>query len=172
MQKMQTDQVIHQMTPVEDWKCHAKAMSMYFVEPEELSTQPRYNTALSTHDRVAELAESLAAEVIVARYFGLPYSIDDSCFKRAADVGAGLEVRWTRYDSGQLIVYPHDRDDDIAILVTGRSGKGFVIAGWMPVKVARRSRYKHGTQESWWVPQDRLAPIEQLGSSAYANRIS
>jgi len=159
------------MTPVEDWKCHAKAMSMYFIEPEELSTQPRYNTALSIHDRVAEIAESLAAEVIVARYFALPYSIDDSCFKRAADVGSGLEVRWTRYEAGQLIVYPNDREDDVAILVTGRSGKGFVIAGWMPVKVARKSRYKHGSQESWWIPQDRLSPIEELRGSIYANCI-
>jgi len=168
---MQSQQLIHQLTPVEDWKCHAKAMSMYFVEPEELSTQPRYNTALSVHDRVAEIAESLAAEVVVARYFTLPYSIDDSCFKRAADVGSGLEVRWTRYDSGQLIVYPNDRETDVAILVTGRSGKGFVIAGWMPVKVARRSRYKSGTQNSWWVPQGDLQPITALEGSIYADRI-
>ena len=159
------------MSPVEDWKCHARAMSMYFVTPDNLSCNPRYNTALSTHDRVSELAESIAAEVVVARYFGLSYSIDNDNFKINADVGKGLEVRWTRYDAGQLIVYPNDRDDDVAILVTGRSGKGFVIAGWMPVKVARKSRYKHGTQDSWWIPQDRLFSIDELRGSAYADCI-
>ena len=168
---MQTDPIVHHMSPVEDWKCHAQAMSMYFVTPDNLSRAPRYNTALSTHDRVAELAESLAAEVVVARYFSLPYSIDESCYKIKADCGKGLEVRWTRYDSGQLIIYPHDREDDVAVLVTGRSGKGFVIAGWMPVKVARKSRYKHGSQESWWIPQDRLSPIEELRGSTYADCI-
>jgi hypothetical protein len=53
-----------------------------------------------------------------------------------ADVGKGLEVRWTSYIGGNLIVYPNDRDHDIAVLVVGKSPEYF-IAGWLPVMSAK-----------------------------------
>jgi hypothetical protein len=161
---------VYTLTPVEEWKCHAQAIHQYWVAPEELSTEPRHNTRLSTHQQVAELAESIAAEVVVARYFGLDYSIEESCFKRKADVGEGLEVRWTHYDNGQLIVRGNDRENDIAVLVVGRS-PNFKIAGWIPVTVARKPRYKNGIESSWFVPQNNLAPINELAGSKYARAI-
>jgi len=161
---------VYLLTPVEEWKCHTQAIHQYWVAPEDLSTEPRHNKRLSTHQQVAELAESIAAEVIVARYFGLDYSIEESCFKRKADVGAGLEVRWTHYETGQLIVRGNDRENDIAVLVVGRS-PNFTIAGWMPVKAARVPRYKNGVENSWFVPQTSLAPIHLLQGSQYASAI-
>ena len=81
--------------------------------------------------------------------------------KRKADVGSNFEVRWTKYEGGQLIVHEYDRASDIAILVTGKSPKYF-IAGWIPVAVARNPRYRSSSQPNWWVSQINLQPIENL----------
>jgi len=62
---------------------------------DELSSVPRYNTKLNNYERVTEYAESLGAEMVVARYFGLDYDVNVSNGKRNADVGKGLEVKWT-----------------------------------------------------------------------------
>lgn len=162
---------IYQVTPVEEWKCHARAMEMYFEhDGENLSSQPRHNTKLSTHQQVAELAESIAAEVVVARYFGLDYSIEHSCYKLEADVGKGIEVRWTHYTSGQLIIRANDREDDVAVLVIGRSPH-FQIAGWIPVSIARKPRFRSGLFDNWAVPQSSLKPIEELAGSQYGRVI-
>ena len=105
--------------------------------------------------------------MIVARYFGLDYDINVSNGKRGADVGQGLEVRWTSYVGGNLIVYPNDRETDIAVLVVGKSPV-YHIAGWLPVSFARRKRFKNPRQDSWWVDQANLNPIETLVRSEYA----
>jgi hypothetical protein len=105
--------------------------------------------------------------MIVARYFGLDYDINLSNGKRGADVGQGLEVRWTSYVGGNLIVYPNDRDTDIAVLVVGKSPV-YHIAGWLPVAFARRKRFKNPRQDSWWVDQANLNPIDTLIRSEYA----
>jgi hypothetical protein len=154
------------ITPADEWAIHNRAAEVVF-SLNELSTNPRYNSKLNNHERVTEYAESLGAEMVVARYFGLDYDINVSNGKRNADVGKGLEVKWTSYINGSLIVYPNDRVDDIAILVVGRSPE-YHIAGWLPVKSAMQKRFKNGTQESWWVNQDNLSPIGDLVRSSYA----
>ena len=105
--------------------------------------------------------------MIVARYFGLDYDINVSNGKRGADVGQGIEVRWTSYVGGNLIVYPNDRESDIAVLVVGKSPI-YHIVGWLPVAFARRKRFKNPRQDSWWVDQANLNPIETLIRSEYA----
>jgi hypothetical protein len=87
--------------------------------------------------------------------------------KRNADVGKGIEVKWTSYINGSLIIYPNDRVDDVAVLVVGRSPEYF-IAGWLPVKMAMQKHFKNSQQESWWIGQDNLNPIEDLVRSSYA----
>lgn len=161
----------YHLSPVDNWKIHSWATYAYFDSDGHLGKAPRYNAALSIHDQVSELAESRAAELIVARYFNLDYSIDNLNLKDKADVGERLEIRWTRYDVGQLIIYPSDRDSDVAILVTGRSGKGYKIAGWIPIEIGKRSRFKNETQDSWWIPQNHLKPIEILEGSPFENAI-
>jgi hypothetical protein len=106
--------------------------------------------------------------MVVARYFGLDFDINQSKGKREADVGKGLEVKWTSYINGSLIVYPNERVNDIAILVVGRSPEYYIV-GWLPVKDAMQKHFKNGTQESWWVNQEHLAPIGDLVRSSYAS---
>jgi hypothetical protein len=127
----------------------------------------RYDKRLGFHDYVAQVAESIVAEILVARYLGyVNFDPRASRFKETADVGSNIEVRWTRYDTGSLIVYENDRVTDVAVLVTGRS-PNYNLAGWIPVAIAKRPRYKSSTQPTWWVTQQNLQPIETLKGSNY-----
>ena len=155
------------ISAADEWAIHKRAVDVVFSYSGQLGTTIRYNSKLNNHEQVSEYAESLGAEMIVARYFGLDYDINLSNGKRGADVGQGLEVRWTSYVSGNLIVYPNDRETDIAVLVVGKSPV-YHIAGWLPVAFARRKRFKNPRQDSWWVDQANLNPIDTLIRSEYA----
>lgn len=127
----------------------------------------RYDRSLGFHDYVAQVAESIVAEILVARFLGfVDFDPRASKFKQTADVGSNIEVRWTRYDSGQLIVYENDRVTDVAILVTGTS-PNYRLSGWIPIAMAKKPRYKHAKQPTWWVTQQNLQPIENLKGSNY-----
>ena len=155
------------ISAADEWAIHKRAVDVVFSYSGQLGTTIRYNSKLNNHEQVTEYSESLGAEMIVARYFGLDYDINVSNGKRGADVGQGLEVRWTSYVGGNLIVYPNDRETDIAVLVVGKSPV-YQIAGWLPVSFARRKRFKNPRQDSWWVDQANLNPIETLVRSEYA----
>jgi hypothetical protein len=155
------------ISAADEWAIHKRAVDVVFSYSGQLGTTIHYNSKLNNHEQVSEYAESLGAEMIVARYFGLDYDINVSNGKRGADVGQGLEVRWTSYVGGNLIVYPNDRDTDIAVLVVGKSPV-YHIAGWLPVAFARRKRFKNPRQDSWWVDQANLNPIDTLIRSEYA----
>jgi hypothetical protein len=155
------------ISAADEWAIHKRAVDVVFSYSGQLGTTIRYNSKLNNHEQVTEYAESLGAEMVVARYFGLDYDINVSNGKRGADVGQGLEVRWTSYVGGNLIVYPNDRDTDIAVLVVGKSPV-YHIAGWLPVAFARRKRFKNPRQDSWWVDQANLNPIDTLIRSEYA----
>jgi hypothetical protein len=51
-------------------------------------------------------------------------------------------------------------------LVTGKH-PDYVIAGWIPVSMAKRDRYKKSDQDSWWIAPANLQPIENLRRSNY-----
>lgn len=127
----------------------------------------RYDRRLGFHDYVAQIAESIVAEILVARYLGyVDFNPRASQFKKTADVGSFIEVKWTRYENGQLIVYESDRQTDVAVLVTGTS-PSYRLAGWIPVAMAKRPKYKNSKQPTWWVDQKNLQPIENLKGSNY-----
>jgi len=130
-----------------------------------LGSQGHYNnTTFMIY--LSELAEAIGSEWAVAKYFDLPFDASEDKGKRKADVGAGIEVRWTKYELGQLIVYEYDRPTDIAVLVTGNA-PNYNIAGWIPVAMAQKPRYRHSKQPTWWVTQINLQPIENLRKSSY-----
>jgi hypothetical protein len=154
------------ISDADEWAIHNRAAQVVF-SLDDLSRVQRYNAKLNNYERVTEYAESLGAEMVVARYFGLDYDVNVSNGKRNADVGKGIEVKWTSYINGSLIVYPNDRIDDVAVLVVGRSPEYYIV-GWLPVKQAMQKQFKNSQQESWWVNQDSLNPIGDLVRSSYA----
>jgi len=127
----------------------------------------RYNKNLNFHDYIMETAESIGAEYAVAKYFGIAdFSAADSRFKRTADVGSIIEVKWTKYDSGSLIIYDTDRSTDIAILVTGKS-PNYYLKGWIPIAVAKNQKWRRRDRPTYWVEQYHLHPIENLRRSSH-----
>jgi hypothetical protein len=127
-----------------------------------------YTKDKNLHELIAQYAEALGAEWIVAKYLGVDYDPFVSKHKQAADVSSNIEVRWTKYVAGHLVVHEYDRDKDVAILVTGESPNYF-IAGWIPVSMAKRTKYRHSKQPNWWVTQINLQPIENLRRSNYGH---
>lgn len=128
----------------------------------------RYQKDLTTFEYLVETAEAIGSEWVVAKYFDLAFDPYEQKLKHKADVGNAIEVRWTKYVAGQLIVHEYDRPNDIAVLVTGQAPHYF-IAGWIPMAMARRPKYRHSKQPNWWVTQINLQPIENLRRSTYGH---
>lgn len=130
-----------------------------------------YNGAKGWFGGLAEFAESILSEWAVARYYGFDFDPYESKRKIKADVGEIIEVKWTHWHDGQLIVHEYDRASDIAVLVTGQFPY-YRLAGWIPVAVAKRDRYKHHSQPNWWITQANLLPIDTLIGSGYGKDIA
>jgi hypothetical protein len=131
----------------------------------------RFNKELSLHEFIGENGEAVGAEIAVAEFFGLKgFTPTLNTFKDEPDVGGRLEVKWTKYINGSLIINKTDRDDDVAVLVVGRSPV-YALAGWIPVKMARVDRYYHRLQDNYWITQRDLFPISDLRSSSYGSSI-
>ena len=81
---------------------------------------------------VMQQSEALGAEVAVAKYFRKPIDLTNLNYKLGADVGNNIEVKWTKWQDGSLILTELDRKEDIAILVTGSMPK-YYVCGWIPV---------------------------------------
>ena len=168
--QMPTAEIKYSVAFADEMYIHQAATDKILQGSGIMGSQPRYNLALNTHEQVSELAESITAELIVARYFGLDYDARQNNGKHHADVGQGLEVKWTKYESGHLIIYPNDRDSDVAVMVVGKS-PSYRIAGWIPVQFAKRAKYKHRSQDSWWIEQHNLFPIEDLVRSEHGHSL-
>ena len=118
---------------------------------------------------VMQQSEALGAEVAVAKYFRKPIDIDNLNFKQGADVGNNIEVKWTKWQDGSLILTELDRKEDIAILVTGTMPK-YYVCGWIPVAIARRPSHQR-SDGTWWIGQHDLHPMANFSRSIYANQI-
>jgi hypothetical protein len=164
------------MKIVLDYAQQIRAAEVALSRIKELELKPnhfsRYDKELSFPEYVAQVTESIGAEIAVAKYFGMiGFDPAMSRFKLTADVGAAIEVKWTHYDGGSLIIYESDRNHDVAVLVVGKCPK-YRIAGWIPVSIAKRDRYKHHKQPTWWIGQQNLQPIENLYRSKYGEAVS
>jgi len=116
--------------------------------------------------------DAVGAESAVAAFMGLKnFKPLNGSFKDVADVGLNLEVKHTRRDNGNLIISSIDRDDDLAILVTGRMPT-FSIIGWRPVIECKQDKYRSDRirGDSYLIPRFDLYPLDQLimiGACAY-----
>lgn len=154
------------LTREEEVICMLAAIK-FVADNNKFSENPqRHQKDLGTFEYLVESAECIGSEWVVAKYFDLPFDPYEQKRKVKADVGNGIEVRWTKYVTGQLIVHEYDRATDIAVLVTGQSPHYF-IAGWIPIAMAQRPKYRHSKQPNWWVTQINLQPIENLRKSNY-----
>lgn len=117
------------------------------------------------------MAESMAAEWLVAKTLGIDYEPGITWDKSKADVGDHIEVKWSANPASNLWIQDSDRHDrDVAVLVVGNTPKMHIV-GWIPVVMAKKPRYRNNSQSNWSVPQINLQPIETLMRSNYAHPI-
>lgn len=162
-----SEQVKFKVTYEEQLRAHEVALDRIRLINGIPDHSSRFDKKLSFHEFVAQMAESICAEIIVAKYFGLTnFDPADSEFKKTADVGSRIEVKWTKYDAGALIIGDSDRNTDIAVLVTGTSPT-YSIKGWIPVSIAKNQRWRRRDQPTFWVEQYNLHPIENLRRSSH-----
>ena len=162
-----SDPVKYKVTYEEQLRAHEVALERIRLINGIPDHSSRFDKKLSFHEFVAQMAESICAEMVVAKYFGLTsFDPADSEFKKTADVGSRIEVKWTKYDAGALIIGDSDRNTDIAVLVTGTSPT-YSIKGWIPVVVAKNQRWRRRDQPTFWVEQYNLHPIENLRRSSH-----
>ncbi len=162
-----SDPVRYKVTYEEQLRAHEVALERIKLINGIPDHSSRFDKKLSFHDFVAQMAESICAEMVVAKYFGLTsFDPANSEFKKTADVGSRIEVKWTKYDAGALIIGDSDRNSDIAVLVTGTSPT-YSIKGWIPVSIAKNQRWRRRDQPTFWVEQYNLHPIENLRRSSH-----
>ena len=131
----------------------------------------RYDRQLNYHEYIGQLSEAVGSEIATAKYFALTdFSPTHSTFKTEADVGSRIEVKWTKYADGHLVIHKSDRPTDIAVLVCGRS-PNYILAGWMPIAAARFKRYWNPRDQNWWIGQNDLRPMENFLESEYADAL-
>ena len=155
-----------QLSKDDELQCASVAFRRTFESPDKVDQSFE---KLNTFDDIARNSEAIGAEMAAAKLFGFKdFEPSVNTFKREADIGSRIEVKHTKWESGHLIIKPSDRNEDIAVLVTGKSPTYFVI-GWIPVAMAKKDKYKHDKSDSWCVSQINLQPIENLARSIYGN---
>lgn len=128
----------------------------------------RKDTALNYHEYIGQLSEAVGSEMCVAKYFNLTdFKPSVNTFKTVADIGSRVEIKWTRYASGHLVIHQSDRIEDIAVLVIGRSPE-YYLAGWIPIKDAQAKRYWRSSEQNWWITQTDLHPMDNFLRSSHA----
>lgn len=109
--------------------------------------------------------EGLLAEFAAAKGLGLlPFEpVVGALDTKHGDIGPGLQVRGTHYDTGRLLLHDKDDDDHRFILVTGHSGF-YVLRGWIYARHGKHPSYwkLYKGRGAYWVDQSRLQPMSKL----------
>ena len=160
------------LTPEEEFTAH----EVGFRRAQSIGARPdhpsRRDKSINYHEFIGQLSEAVGAEMAVARYFKLTdFKPTYDTFKNEADVGRSIEVKWTKWVDGHMVIHQSDRMNDVAVLVTGKSPT-YQLAGWLPVAMAKSKRNWRVQDKNWWVGQKDLLPIEDFLKSDYANAIT
>jgi hypothetical protein len=101
--------------------------------------------------------EGAAAELAYCKFRNLFWSGSIGSFK-SADCGQNVQIRWTKYLNGKLIVRSDDADDHYFVLVRG-TAPAFEIAGWILGADAKAKQYEqapNGREAAYFVPETAL----------------
>jgi hypothetical protein len=128
----------------------------------------RGNKNLNYHEYIAELSEATGGEISVAKFFGMEHFAPTvNTFKTQADIRSRIEVKWTKWQDGHMVLRQSDRNHDIAILVVGKSPEYFLV-GWTPVIHGKVQRNWVNSMNAWWINQEHLRPMQDFLGSDYA----
>jgi len=112
----------------------------------------------------SEHIEGMCGEIAVAKAINCYCSGSVNTFKLGGDLGSNIQVRTRSKHEYELIVRESDRDDDVFVLVTGKSPE-FVVRGWITGTDAKRDEWKKthgGRAEAYFVPHSSLMPMSKI----------
>ena len=107
--------------------------------------------------------EGAAGEMAVAKALNIYWAATVNTYKDGGDIGRRIQVRTRSKHDYELIVRPSDRDDDIFVLVTGKS-PSFQIHGWIHGHEAKKKDYLkgHGNRDpAYFVPHCALRALNE-----------
>lgn len=128
------------------------------IEYMKMNFSDRYGYPNEEDDWTRDI-EGAAAEMAFAKARNRYWSYSVNTF-RSQDVGK-VQVRSSFRENGSLIVRPHDKDEDIFVLLTGRAPK-FRLIGWIRGNEAKRQEWVRAPNEvrpAYFVPQSALRPF-------------
>jgi len=108
--------------------------------------------------------EGAAGEMAAAKALNIYWSATVNTFKKGGDLGDRIQVRTRSKHDYELLVRPSDRDDDIFVLVTGKSPR-FLVHGWISGQEAKQASYlkTHGGRDpAYFVPHRALRRLDEL----------
>lgn len=108
--------------------------------------------------------EGAAAEMAYAKFRNKYWSASINTYQKAADVGR-VQVRSSAHENGSLIVRPHDKDEDIYVLLIGKAPT-FRVVGWQRGIEAKKSEWQrspNGVHPAFFVPQSALMRFGENG---------
>lgn len=102
--------------------------------------------------------EGAAAELAYCKFRGQYWGGHVNNYKEA-DVGRLVQVRFTKYQNGNLIVRKNDSDDHYYVLVTGCIPR-FTVVGWIKGDDAKNEQWLstkgNNREAAYFVPQSAL----------------
>ena len=108
--------------------------------------------------------EGAAGEMAAAKALNIYWSATVNTFKKGGDLGDRIQVRTRSKHDYELLVHPSDRDDDVFVLVTGKSPH-FLVHGWISGRDAKQTAYlkTHGGRDpAYFVPHRALHKLDEL----------
>ena len=173
-----TQVLLDELMVLRSIECGIERANTYKPQYAGITDKKNYDLMLHGHS-FSEFAEkqidAVGAECAVAEYFGWQdFKPLNGAFKDVADVGQNIEVKHTYLEQGNLIITYLDRDDDFAVLVTGRAPV-YHLVGWLWVKECKNDKYrsKHIQGDSYLIPRADLKPMDALqvvGDVAYERK--
>lgn len=115
--------------------------------------------------------EGAAGEMAAAKALNVYWGATVNTYKRGGDIGQRIQVRTRSRRDYELLVRPSDRDEDIFVLVTGKSPR-FEVHGWLMGREAKHPDFlkNHGGRNpAYFVPHRALRMIEELRGAANAS---
>lgn len=108
--------------------------------------------------------EGAAGEMAAAKALNIYWAGTINTFKKGGDLGARIQIRTRSRRDYELLVRPADRDEDIFVLVTGKSPH-FEVHGWITGRDAKQADYlkTHGGRDpAYFVPHRALGRLDEL----------
>jgi len=106
------------------------------------------------------------SERAVAKFLDIPWTGSIGSFK-GADIDPDIQVRWTPYENGKLIIRPGDADNHKFVLVTGDAPE-YIIHGWMFGAYGKNTEWaynKNGGAPCFMIPREYLWTPQDLKNS-------